>query len=92
MKRENAGLMVVIMDWLIMMVMTVGIIRLRWYEKATCQDMKNKKLRIEDFSIHLPSIPIDKSQYDNNPDLLTAQLAVHLEDIIGHELQVIPEL
>jgi hypothetical protein len=34
--------------------------------------MKNKKLRIEDFSIYLPSIPIDKSKYDNNPDLLTA--------------------
>lgn len=61
MKRENAGLMVVILDWFIMMVMTVGIIRLRWYEAATCQDMKNKKLKIEDFSIHLPEIPIDKS-------------------------------
>ena len=32
MKRETAGLMVVILDWLIMLVMTVGIIRLRWYE------------------------------------------------------------
>ena len=48
--------------------------------------MKDKKLRIEDFSIFLPNIPIDKALYDNNPDLLTAQLAVHLEDVIGHEL------
>lgn len=54
--------------------------------------MKNKKLKIEDFSVYLPSIPVNKSQYDNSPDLLAAQLAVHLEDIIGHELQVIPEL
>jgi len=64
--------MIVILDFLVMLVMTIGIIRLRWYETLTIQDMKNKKLRIEDFSVYLPSIPVDKSKYDNNPDLLTA--------------------
>ena len=64
--------MIVILDFLVMLVMTIGIIRLRWYETVTIQDMKNKKLRIEDFSVYLPSIPVDKSKYDNNPDLLTA--------------------
>ena len=64
--------MIVILDFLVMLVMTIGIIRLRWYETITIQDMKNKKLRIEDFSVYLPSIPVDKSKYDNNPDLLTA--------------------
>jgi hypothetical protein len=54
--------------------------------------MKNGKLRIEDFSVYLPSIPVPKEEYHNNPDLLSAQLAVHLEEIVSHELQVIPEL
>jgi hypothetical protein len=86
MSREDAGLMLVILDWLIMLTVTIGIIRLRWYEEQTINDMKNKKLKIEDFSVFLPNIPIDKAKYDNNPDLLTAQLAVHLEEVIGHEL------
>jgi hypothetical protein len=43
--------------------------------------MKRGKSAIEDFSVHVPSIPIDKEVYENNPDLLSAILAVHFEKI-----------
>ena len=35
---------------------------------------------------------ISGKDYDHKPDLLTAMLSVHLEDIVGHELQCIPEM
>jgi len=84
--------MVVVLDWAIMFFVAIMIIRLRWFEKVAVTDMKNGKLRIEDFSVQMPFIPINRDQYQNNPDLLTAQLATHLEEIVGHELQVIKEL
>jgi len=34
--------------------------------------MKNGKLRIEDFSVYLPHIPVPKEEYHNNPDILAA--------------------
>lgn len=78
--------MIVVFDWLIMLIVAIAIIRLRWYEAQTVNDLKNKKLKLEDFSVFLPNIPIDKALYNNNPDLLSAQLAVHLEEVIKHEL------
>lgn len=72
MTREQGALMVVILDWFIMLFVGIMIIRLTWYEQVSIQDMKNGKLRIEDFSVHLPFIPIPRDQYHNNPDLLTA--------------------
>jgi hypothetical protein len=86
MTREQGALMVVVLDWFIMFFVAIAIIRLRWYEKTSVTDMKNSKLRIEDFSVYLPEIPVPKDEYHNNPDLLTAQLAVHLEEIVSHEL------
>lgn len=74
--------MVVCLDWTIMFFVAIMIIRLSWYESVSVTDMKNGKLKIEDFSVHLPNIPIPKSEYHNNPDLLSAQLAVHLEEIV----------
>lgn len=92
MSREHGAIVVVVLDWVIVIFVTIMIIRLRWYEKVSVTDMKNGKLRIEDFSVKLPFIPIKKDNYNNNPDLLCAQLATHLEEIVGHELQVIHEL
>jgi hypothetical protein len=54
--------------------------------------MKQQKVRLQDFSVDIPEIPIYSDDYNNNPDLLTAMLACHLEEIVGHELQQIPEL
>lgn len=84
--REQGAIMVVTLDWCVMFFVSIMIIRLRWYEQRSVTDMKNGKLRIEDFSVYLPEIPIPKEDYHNNPDLLTAQLAVHLEEIVSHEL------
>lgn len=90
--REDASVIIVCLDWFIMFVLAICIIRLKWYENVSVVDMKNGKLKVEDFSVFLPNIPILKENYSNNPDLLTAQLAIHLEEIVGHELQVIQEL
>ena len=75
-----------------MLMVSVCIIRLRWYEKVSVNDMKQGKLRLEDFTITLPTIPISKRDYGNNPDLLTAQICTHFESVVGYELQCIPEL
>lgn len=74
--------MVVGLDCLIMLIMSVCIIRLRWYEQASILDRKMNNLNLEDFTITIPSIPIGKDKYSNSPDILKAQLAVHLEDVL----------
>jgi hypothetical protein len=57
-KREDASIMIVCLDWFIMFFMAICVIRLRWYEEISVTDMKNGKLRVEDFSVFLPDIPI----------------------------------
>jgi len=42
---------------------------------------------MEDFSVIIPTIPIEAADYSNSPDLLKAMMAVHLEDICAGELQ-----
>lgn len=83
---------IVCFDCIIVFMFTVCIMKLRFREEDTVQDMKQEKVRLEDFSVDIPNIPISQEDYDNNPDLLTAMLACHLEEIVGHELQQIPEL
>ena len=41
-----------------MLIFTIAIFRLRSYEKMTVTDMKKGKLKIEDFSVYIPEIPI----------------------------------
>lgn len=77
--RDKAAVIVVCLDCLAMLVFSVSIIRLRWYEKVSVLDMKKGKLKIEDFTITIPSVPIKKHQYGNSPEILKAQLAVHFE-------------
>jgi hypothetical protein len=36
----------------------------------------------------MASIPLEQEDYKNNPDLLKAMIAVHLEDVIDNESQV----
>lgn len=75
-----------------MFILTVGIFKLRWYEQASTEDLKQGKTRVDDFTVTLPAIPLDREDYSNKPELLTAMIAVHLEEIVGHELQCIKEL
>jgi len=70
-----------------MMIISFAIISLRWYENAVNEDLKQGRLRMEDFSVIIPTIPIEAADYSNSPDLLKAMMAVHLEDICAGELQ-----
>ena len=86
-KWEEASIAMCALDAFVMLIISISIIRLRWYEKATCEDMKQGRLRVEDFSVIIPKIPLEQKDYSNSPDLLQAMLAVHLEEITAHELQ-----
>lgn len=89
---ELASITIVAVDAFMMMLFAVAIIRLKWYERASAEDMKKEKLAIEDFAVVLPEIPLGHEEFNNNPDLLTAMLATHLEKVTQHELQQIEEL
>jgi hypothetical protein len=82
---DYVSMMVVLLDVAMMWFLTVMIIKLRYFERLACQDMKQGKTSIEDFSISIPAIPIDRAEYHNNPDLLTAMLGTHMESIAGTE-------
>ena len=79
--------MIVLVDILMMFMISIFIIKLRWYERMSVNDIKQGKTSIEDFAVTIPDIPIDRKDYHNNPDLLTAMLVCHLEDICFSELQ-----
>ena len=83
---ETVSVTIVSLDAFIMIMFVIAIIRLKWYERATIEDMKKEKLVIEEFTVVLPEIPISIEEYNNNPDLLTAMLANHLEKVTQHEL------
>lgn len=78
---ETVSVTIVSLDAFIMIMFVMAIIRLKWYERVTIEDMKKEKLVIEDFTVVLPDIPISREEYNNNPDLLTAMLANHLEKV-----------
>ena len=69
-----------------MLIVAIFMIRLRWYELVAVSDMKHGRVRVEDFSIYLPDIPISKEAYNNSPELLQAMIATHFEEIVGSEL------
>jgi hypothetical protein len=89
---DIVSIVIVSMDCIIAFFITIMIIKLRSKENDSVSDMKQQKVRLEDFCVNIPEIPIGKEDYNNSPDLLTAMLAVHLEEIVGHELQCIPEM
>lgn len=92
MTREEGAVLVVCLDCLIMLIMAICFIRMRWYERVSVSDMKKGKLKIEDFSVYLPSIPVAKEDYNNSPELLQAIIASHFEEVMRNELQQIPEV
>lgn len=69
-----------------MLIVAIFMIRLKWYELVAVSDMKHGRLRIEDFSLYLPDIPISKEDYNNSPELLQAMIATHFEEIVRGEL------
>ena len=74
-------------DVAIVLIFFFGILRLRFYEDLTIQDIKQAEHRIEDFSVHLESIPISKEKYSKDTDLLSAIIAPHLEDEVTYGIE-----
>ena len=65
----------------------ISIFKLKKYEKLTLQDMqKNNHIRIEDFSVYMAKIPINKEMYNNDTNILSAILIPYLEEEITQEL------
>ena len=56
--RSEGAALVVVLDCLIMVIMAICFIRLQWYEEVSVLDMKKGKLKIDDFSVHIPEIPL----------------------------------
>jgi len=84
---EYASIGICAIDAMIMLIISFAIISLRSYEKASNEDLKQGRLRIEDFSVIIPTIPIEADDYSNSPALLKAMMALHLEDICAGEMQ-----
>ena len=59
----------------------MAIYRLKFYEELTNVDLRNGQMKVEDFSLMFDGIPIDEEDYNSNPELLTAMMATHIEDI-----------
>ena len=89
---QDSSILIVSIDLLITLTFVFAIFRLKHFESLTAQDLKNGTLRVNDFTVHLPDIPVSKDLYFNNPELLTAMLVVLLEDVVRNEVQVIQEI
>tara|TARA_B110000285_G_scaffold229495_1_gene294317 strand:- start:1227 stop:1553 length:327 start_codon:yes stop_codon:yes gene_type:complete len=82
MSRDTAANIVVLFDILIIAIFTLSIFRLRWYETLVEGDRQLLQPHIEDFSVYIDEIPIEPEVYEDNPELLTAMMAVHLEQTL----------
>lgn len=86
--REGMSIWIVAVDSLIILIFMFAVVRLRWYERLAINDIREGKSKIEDFTVFIKDIPIDKSLYHNNPELLKAMMTLHLEDIVSQEPQI----
>ena len=86
MRRHEVSIFVVLVDLLICFLFILAVYRVKYLETRTDKDLRSKQLRVDDFTVHLKDIPVDPSDYDNNPELLTAMLVTHLEDICKTEI------
>lgn len=84
--------MVVSLDLAVTFIIVIALLRLKNYEKLTVSDLRNQKLRIQDFTVFMKEIPLKPEQYNNNPELLRAMMTTHMEGILSNEPQVIHEL
>jgi len=89
---ERASKVVVWIDILTVFVFVLASFRLKYYQDLVTRDFKDDKFTIDDFSILIKSIPVSPEEYDNCPELLTAMMATHLEDILRNEMQSILQM
>jgi len=73
--RTAASNLIVWIDSFIMIIFLMVVFRLKWYEELVEKDRQLKSPKTEDFSIFLPTIPIDEKDYmigdDISPELLS---------------------
>lgn len=86
--RDTAANLIVLFDILIITIFTLCIFRLRWYETLVEGDRQLLQPHIEDFSVYIDEIPIEPEVYEDNPELLTAMMAVHLESTLTEQFMV----
>lgn len=63
MTREQASVLIVCLDLVIIFVFAISIFRLRYYERLTVNDIKHGSLWIDDFSVYISEIPVDSEEY-----------------------------
>lgn len=80
--RQSASMIIVCTDIAISIIFTLALFRLRWYEQLVEKDRQLLQPVVDDFSVYLSTIPISPKDYDNNPELLTAMMATHLESTL----------
>jgi len=90
--RPEASRFVIWVDLAILLVFIFAIYKLKDYQDMSIQDYKNGQLRINDFTVLIPEIPVSPNEYNNNPELLKAMVASHIEEIIAGETQQIESL
>lgn len=76
------------MDLVISFIFTVFIIRLRYFEKLAINDIREGKSKIEDFTVFVKSVPINKDEYDNSPEMLKAMIAAQLEELLKSQPEI----
>lgn len=94
--RSSASNLIVWIDSLIMVIFIMVVFRLKWYENLVEKDRQLKMPKTEDFSIFLPTIPIQEKDYmiadEISPELLSVQMATHIEDILVEKFQTQDQL
>mmetsp|Transcript_14014 Transcript_14014/g.23808 ORF Transcript_14014/g.23808 Transcript_14014/m.23808 type:complete len:888 (-) Transcript_14014:196-2859(-) len=85
-------MVVVAIDVIVTFLFLFAMFRLRYYQDLVVKDWRQGQYRIEDFSVLIKDIPINESDYNNNPELLKAMIVTHLEEIMRNESQVIDEM
>jgi len=79
-----------------MVIFIMVVFRLKWYENLVEKDRQLKMPKSEDFSFFLPTIPIQEKDYmiadEISPELLSVQMATHIEDILVEKFQTQDQL
>jgi len=89
--RQVASVLITVIDCCILFILTWAVIKLKLYERLAIFDIRNGKMKIEDFSVCIRSIPIEPEEYNNDIDLLKAMVVTHLEEVVKGEAMVNPE-
>lgn len=80
--REFVSYIIVSIDYALMLIIAIALIRLRVFISYTVRDYKASKVFVSDFTVYIPSIPLDPEHYHNDPFLLKAMITKYMESIV----------